>query len=185
MLEDYPKHAVLKDETVVTLRPMVQEITEQKQIQAQILQAGKMAAVGELAGQVAHEVNNPIAILGAKARLLLLDHRDGMSAKTAQELAKIINLSDRVARIAQGLLTYCRPSAAMRTPLDVRIPIRKALSMVEHRARMAGVQLEEHLSDPVPLIKANGNEIEQVFLNLFLNALDAMPQGGAAGDLHP
>jgi len=146
--------------------------------EAQMMRAAKLAAVGELAGNVAHEVNNPIAILSAKARLLLADHRDGMSAKVTEEIGKIIELADRVARIAQGLLSYCRPSPARRDLVDIRVPIRKALSMVEQRSRTNGVRVEDRLGDAILKVRANAGEIEEVFLNLFLNALDAMPGGG-------
>ncbi len=157
---------------------LAQDITQQKQTQAQMMRAGKLAAVGELAGQVAHEVNNPIAIISAKADLLLSDHRAQMSPKVAQELGKITDLANRVARIAQGLLSYCRPSVGTRVPLDVRFPIRKSLTMIEEHARSNGVQIEDQLPERLPLVQANANELEQVFLNLFLNALDAMPHGG-------
>ncbi len=157
---------------------LAQDITQQKQTQAQMIHAGRLAAVGKLAGQVAHEVNNPIAILSAKARLLLTDHRGEMSPKVAQELGKITDLSDRVARIAQGLLSYCRPSPATRVPLDVCGPIRKSLGMVEQYARKAGVVVQDDLPAALEPVEANAHELEQVFLNLFLNALDAMPEGG-------
>jgi signal transduction histidine kinase len=157
---------------------LAQEITQQKLGEIQIMRAAKMAAVGELAGHVAHEVNNPVAIISAKARLLLADHRDAMSPKTAEEVGKIVELADRVARIAQGLLSFCRPSPAARTPLDIRVPIRKALSMVEQRARAAGVGIADRLPDAVPAVRASAAEMEEVFLNLFLNALDAMSKGG-------
>lgn len=157
---------------------LAQDITEQKQTQSQLIRAGQLAAVGELAGQVAHEVNNPIAIIGAKSRLLLSDQRDEMSDSIAEELGKIIDLSDRVARIAQGLLSYCRPSGAARTPLDIRVPVRNALAMIEQPANSAGVRIVTDLSHDLPSVHANQQEMEQVFLNLVLNALDAMPHGG-------
>lgn len=157
---------------------LAQDITQQKRTQAQMVRAGELAAVGELAGQVAHEVNNPIAIISAKSRLLLTDHRDEMSPKIAQELGKITDLSNRVAQIARGLLSYCRPSSAARAPLDVRQPIRKSLAMVEQHVRKTGVAVQDELPETLPLVKANPHELEQVFLNLFLNALDAMPEGG-------
>ncbi|HEY5550461.1 MAG TPA: ATP-binding protein [Opitutaceae bacterium] len=157
---------------------LAQDITQQKQVQAQMLRAGRLAAVGELAGQVAHEVNNPISIISAKARLLLTDHREEMSSKIAQELGKITDLSNRVARIAQGLLSYCRPSPATRGRLDLRQPIRKSLAMVEQHAREIGVVIQDELPEALPPVKANASELEQVFLNLLLNALDAMPKGG-------
>ena len=167
-----------QEQKIVQVVELAQDITAQKKAQAQILQAGKLAAVGELAGEVAHEVNNPISIISAKARLLLSDHANDMSPKVAQELAKISEQALRVARIAQGLLSYCRPSAATRTRLDLRVPVRKSLAAMDEQARHGAVRIEDQLADPLPLVKANPHELEQVFLNLFLNALDAMPKGG-------
>ncbi|MEE8460285.1 MAG: ATP-binding protein [Phycisphaerales bacterium] len=157
---------------------LARDVTEQRRSQARMLRAGQLAAVGELAGQVAHEVNNPIAIISAKARLLLSDHLAEMSDETAEEIDKIVHLSDRVADIAQGLLSYCRPSAAVREPLDIRDPVRRALAMVESRASGAGIGVEQDLPGDLPPVRANAQELEQVFLNLVLNALDAMPRGG-------
>jgi signal transduction histidine kinase len=166
------------DGKIAQIVELAQDVTEQKKTQARILQAGKLAAVGELAGQVAHEVNNPVSIISAKASLLLSDHRNDMSAKVAQELGKITELAKRAARVAQGLLSYCRPSAATRVQLDLRVPIRKAFATVEERARREGAHMEDRLPAQMPTVKANANELEQVFLNLFLNALDSMPKGG-------
>lgn len=157
---------------------LAQEITEQKRARARMLRAEKLAAVGELAGQVAHEVNNPVAIISAKARLLLAGRRAEMSERVGGELVKIADLADRVAQIAQGLLAYSRPTAGRREPLDVRAPIRQALALVEGPAGRAGVQIDDRLAGALPAVRANASEIEQVFLNLFLNALSAMPQGG-------
>lgn len=154
------------------------EITREKQIQAGMVRAEKLAAVGELAGKVAHEVNNPIAIISAKARLLLADHRDDLTPKVAGELTKITDLADRVARIAQGLLSYCRPASGSAAPLDLRVPLRRALDIIEPAAAAIAVNIEEHLSATLPEVRVSGAELEQVFLNLFMNALDVMPGGG-------
>lgn len=164
---------------ILQIVELMQEITDHKKGQEQLVRAGKFAAVGELAGQIAHEVNNPIAIISAKANLLLSDYRDQVPPKVSLELGKIRDLANRVARIAQGLLSYCRPSVATKTALDLRGPIRKSLAIVEQTAARNGVELEDQLADGLPAIHANAGEIEQVFLNLFLNALDAMPHGGA------
>jgi signal transduction histidine kinase len=160
---------------VVTL---ARDVTQQHEAQARTRRAERLAAVGQLAGQVAHEVNNPIAIISAKARLLLRDGREELPERAAQEVAKIAELSDRVARIAQGLLSYCRPAPGARGPLDVRLPIRRALADVEARVQGAGVLVVDELPADLPDVCANAAELEQVFLNLFLNALDAMPDGG-------
>ena len=163
---------------LVRVVELAQDISEQKRAQAQLLTAGKMAAVGRLAGQVAHEVNNPIAIISGKARLLLSGRRDEMSERVAGELEKIVALSDRVADIARGLLSYGRPSPAVRSSLDVCAVARRALAMVEQRAQAAGIHVEDRLGgSPLPVL-ANAGELEQVFLNLLLNALDAVPGDG-------
>jgi len=166
------------DGSILEVAELAQDITQAKQAQIQMMQASKMAAVGEFAGHVAHEVNNPLAIISAKARLLLSDHKEGMSAKVGSEMDKIVHLSDRVARIAQGLLSYCRPTGTKQERLDICEPVRKVISMIEQRAKVAGVAIETHFPDRPAYIKSNSGEMEQVFMNLFLNALDAMPDGG-------
>ena len=151
---------------------------EQRRIEARAQRAEKLAAIGELAGRVAHEVNNPVAIISAKARLLLSDHRADLSAHTAAELGKIIGLGDRIASIAQGLLAYCHPSTSRAEPQPLLPVVRTALAIVEPSARAAGVEIQQRIPDGLALVRVNAGEMEQVFLNLFLNSLDAMPDGG-------
>jgi two-component system, NtrC family, sensor histidine kinase PilS len=155
-----------------------QDVTEQKQAHAQLIRAGQFAAVGELAGHVAHEINNPIGIISAKARLLLFDQRDDMSEQVADEIEKVIDLADRVASIAKGLLSASRPSTAQQQLINLREPVQRALSMIHQRATRAGIRIEENFDVRLPPVFANAQEIEQVFLNILLNAIDAMPDGG-------
>ncbi|MBD3645945.1 MAG: hypothetical protein HUJ31_00525 [Pseudomonadales bacterium] len=131
-----------------------------------------------MAGARAHGGNNPVAIIRAEARLLLANHRDEISDKVAGELIKITDMSDRITRITQGLLSYSRPSAGARQQLDARMPVRKALSLVEQRAQAAGVEIVDRLPDDEITVMANADELEQVFVNLLFNALDAMADGG-------
>ena len=157
---------------------LAEDVTPHKHAQARMVRAGTLAAVGQLAGQVAHEVNNPIAIISGKARLLLSDHQQDMTPMIARELRAIAEAAERVARIAQGLLSHARPSRGDRTRLDVRLPVRRSLALIEEAARRIGVGVEDSLPEVRLPVHANSNELEQVFLNLFLNALDAMPNGG-------
>lgn len=160
---------------VVTL---ARDVTVQRKAHGRMVRAERLAAVGELAGQVAHEVNNPIAIISAKARLLLRPGHEPLPPKAEREITKIVELCDRVARIAQGLLSYTRPVPGAREPLDIRVPIRRAVAFVEARAAESGVRIEDELREPPFAVLANAAELEQVFLNLLLNSLDAMPAGG-------
>jgi signal transduction histidine kinase len=172
--------APLRDdqERIQHVAMLTRDVTEQRDAEARARRAERLAGVGELAGQVAHEVNNPIAIISAKCRLLLRSGREPVPAEVRADLAKIAELADRVARIAQGLLSYCRPAPGLRQPLDVRLPVRRVLAYLEARAAAAGVRVEDELPPLLPAVQANAAELEQVFLNLFINALDAMPGGG-------
>lgn len=167
-----------KNHKIIQVVELAKEITEQKQVQDQMMRASQLAAVGELAGHVAHEVNNPIAIISAKTNLLMHDHNGEMSEKVLNEIYKVNDLANRVARIARGLLSYSRPSPSSHSVIDVRDPIRKSLSMIEEAARSGGIRIEDKLPQKLPCIRGNAHEMEQVFMNLLLNALDAMPNGG-------
>jgi len=157
---------------------LMRDVTAAKQAEAAVLKAGKLATVGELAGRLAHEINNPVAIIIAKARLLLSDRRAEMSEKVAGDLDRIVDLGDRVDGIASGLLAYGRPSVAPRARLDLRAPARRALALVADQAKRRGVEIADLLGDDALPVVASASELEQVFLNLILNALDAMPEGG-------
>jgi PAS domain S-box-containing protein len=153
------------------------DITERKRLYESLSQAAKLAALGELAGNVAHEVNNPIGIISGKARLLLTGGH-GLSEKVSRELEKIVEQSDRVGRLTRGLLDYCRPSYHPKQPTNVQQPLLRALSFVESKASRYGIQVNRELQDGLPAVHANSNELEQIFLNLFLNAIDAMAEEG-------
>lgn len=157
---------------------LAQDVTAQKQVQANMIRAEKLAALGELAGHVAHEVNNPIGIITAKSRLLLSNRRSEISNRVAEELVKITDLADRVADIAGRLLSYCRQSPSSRSPIDVTIPIREAMALLGERARKKGVTFNERLDTPIPKLRANAKEMQQVMVNLLLNALDATTEDG-------
>ncbi len=157
---------------------LAQDVTSEKQTQARMLAASKLAAVGEIAGKLAHEINNPIGIVSAKGRLLLSDRQAEMSEKVGHEVQRIVELADRVAGLARGLLAYGRPSIAPRARIDLRDTARRALSLVDQQAAQRGVRLVDELGAAALAVDASASEMEQVFLNLFLNALDAMPAGG-------
>jgi len=152
------------------------DLTQERLLERQLTQAAKLAAMGELAGHVAHEVNNPIGIVSAKVRLLL-SGSEPLSEKVQSDLTKIVQQCDRIATLTRGLLGYCRPTDAPKAPLDLRAPLERALGFLETKVQRAGAELVQEL-EPAPVARANGGELEQVFLNLILNAIQAMPEGG-------
>ncbi|MGE0710606.1 MAG: PAS domain S-box protein [Planctomycetota bacterium] len=170
--------AVRAEGDVVAWVRISRDVSERKLLEQRLVSSAKLAALGELAGNVAHEVNNPIGIVSGKARLLL-SGRDELPPRVRRDLEKMVDQCDRVSRLTRGLLDYCRPSVQPRELLDVRIPFRKALGFVGSKALRHQVELQDELGElaPPPVFASCG-ELEQVALNLILNAIDAMPGGG-------
>lgn len=167
------------DETgeVVAWVRISRDIGARKRMQARLSQASKLAALGELAGNIAHEINNPIGVVSGKARLLL--SREELSPKVERELGKIVEQCDRIGRLTRGLLDYCRPTGGQRSQVDAQLHLRKAAAFVDTRAQRHNVTIELQLLDDPPLVHAEGSELQQVFLNLLLNGIDALcPEGG-------
>lgn len=156
----------------------VENFTERKQMQEQLMQVGKFQALGELTANIIHEVNNPLGIISAKARLLLTHEKESMSPKVERELGKVIQQCDRLSDLTRGLLNFSRPSLGMHHPIVVGEPLRRAASMVAHKAKERDIALEVVLGEEPLSLEGSSQELEQVFLNLLLNAIEAMPEGG-------
>lgn len=156
----------------------IEDLRHRKDMEKRLMQSSKLEAIGELAANIAHEMNNPLGIISAKARLLLFTEKDSMSSKVASELTKMIEQTDRLSRLTRGLLDYSRPSFGIKGPVDVHHPLRKALDIIEYRAQSRQIEMLENFYADSLLIHANAHELEQVFLNLLLNAMEAMPHGG-------
>ena len=152
------------------------DVTQRRRLEARFARTAKLAALGELAGNIAHEINNPIGVVSGKTRLLL--QREELSPKLERELTKIAEQCDRIGRLTRGLLDYCRPSDQPQALLDLLAPLRRAISFVDSKAERAGVRIELQAGE-LPWLEGNPAELEQVFLNLLLNGIDALgPAGG-------
>ncbi len=157
---------------------LAQDVTDAHEIQNQMIRAEKLAAVGELSAQISHEINNPVGIISAKARLLRSRRTEEMSGAVASEIDKIIMLADRVAGVAKGFLGFGRPSQQERVLSDVCTIVQDACELVQHKADRNGVDLTVRLSEQCPNLLANRDQLEQVFVNLLLNAIDATERDG-------
>ncbi len=154
------------------------EFEKQRNTSLQLIQAAKMAAIGELAGNVAHEVNNPIGIIIGKTKILLSDFRDQLPAKVTSDLEKVYLHAERIAIIIRGLLTFSRPSIEKKEPIDINTVVNKSLFLAESRFHSGQIALNVSLEDGIPQIEGNANELQQVLLNIINNAVDAMQDGG-------
>jgi len=154
------------------------DITDRKRMQQQLIQSAKFAALGELAANIAHEVNNPIGIISGKARLLVSRSATKFPEKMIRDLGKIVEQCDRLSDLTRRLLGYCRPTMSAKVPIDPHRPLQRAIDLASHRAQTQRVEVRTLLETNGARVRGNGNELEQVFLNVLINAIDAMPAGG-------
>lgn len=156
---------------------LIQDITERVEMQMHLVQAGKMTAIGELSGSIAHEINNPAGItLATVTQMLAENGSENQEAKKSLEIIKKNVL--RIADITSRLLRFSRYSTTDHSALNLNTVIEESLSFVSHRIRSSKVNLSRKFTRDRIEVKGNSNELQQVFLNLFNNALDAMPSGG-------
>ncbi len=145
--------------------------------QAQLLQSAKLAAVGELAASVAHEINNPL--YAARNSLYLLEQ--DLQPESAQ--ATFLHIAQeelgRIARIITRMRDFYRPSRQELEPVNINELLVATMELVRTHMRHGHVHMSAELADNPPLITAHADQIRQVFLNLMLNACDAMPNGGS------
>jgi signal transduction histidine kinase len=157
---------------------LAQDITEEKRAQEEMVRSKKLAAMGEVACKFAHEVNNPIGIIMGKLHLVLRRFEDDLPEKVVDELKKVSEEVDRISRISKNLLSHHRCAEPVRKDLDLAGLLRSVIGLIEERASASSVQIVDRLPRSLPQIAANADEMEQIFLNLALNSLDAMPAGG-------
>ncbi len=155
---------------------IVEDISARVQLEEQLQISEKMASIGLLAAGVAHEVNTPLTGISSFTQMLL-QNAEPDDPKT-KVLEKIERQTFRAAKIVNGLLNLARPAQVDSGPVDINAVINDVLSLLEHQFRTGRIQVRKELSQVSPIVQGIEFKLQQVFLNLFLNARDAMPKGG-------
>ncbi len=146
------------------------------ELEQQLIASGRLVSLGELAASMAHEFNNPLGIVMGFTQQLLSEFEP--NTPNHQALKIIDEETKRCERIIQELLQYSRPKNADLCPTDVKQAIDKTMNMVANRLYKQKIETRAMIADDLPLIPADPQQLEQVLINLFLNAIDAMPKGG-------
>ncbi len=167
---------VTKQFNVIGRLIIVDDITERIELEGQLSQAEKMSSIGLLAAGVAHEVNTPLAVISSYAQML--QKQVSGDEKKAALLEKITRQTVRASEIVNGLLNFSRTSGGEFTDVDLNKIIPETLTLLEHQFKTAHVKVEASLLPTLPSINGNAGKLQQVFLNHFLNAKDAMNGGG-------
>jgi two-component system, NtrC family, sensor kinase len=165
-----------KDETVIGRLISFNDLTERVNLEDQLMQSEKLSSIGLLAAGVAHEVNTPLAVITSQAQMLSrqLDADDPRS----KTLEKITKQAFRASEIVNSLLKFSRVSGSEFSELDVNKIIRETLSLVEPMLKGSKISLNTQLTTALPAVYGNHGKLQQVFMNLIMNARDAMPRGG-------
>jgi len=155
---------------------IMDDITERMELEHQLSQSDKLSSIGLLAAGVAHEVNTPLAVISSYAQMLSKQVQGDQQKSTLLE--KITRQTFRASEIVNNLLNFSRTSGAEFTEVDVNRVIADTLNLLEHQFKTGRIRVQDELAAHLPPIQGNAGRLQQVFLNLFLNAKDAMPDGG-------
>jgi two-component system NtrC family sensor kinase len=168
-----------RDTFAETLEAKVEERTQQlKAAHAKLLQSDRLASLGQLSASVAHEINNPVSgVLNLAMLMQRILGEDGVPPGRIPDfrkyLGQVISETTRVGRIVSDLLAFSRRSKPQRSLADLNKIIRSTLSLVAHKMKLANVELETHLAEDLPQIPCDRSQIQQVVLNLVMNATEA------------
>ena len=152
------------------------DVTDRAELEQRLVQADKLSSIGLLAAGVAHEVNTPLAVISTYAQMLAKQVANDDQKSIL--LDKIAKQTFRASEIVNSLLNFSRTSTTSFGDVDLNKVVRETMSLLEHQIRKVGVEVKLELAGGLPPVHGNAGKLQQVFLNLFLNARDAMDGGG-------
>ncbi len=161
---------------LVAIVAVGRDLTERRRLEAQIIQSAKIASLGVMAGGIAHELRNPLAIISASAQLIE-ENRDNPELQQ-QATRRIIASAERASLIIEHLLRFAHPPQERYRLINTNAVLDDVLTMMDHQLVSAQIDLCCDLLPELPLIYGNPELLAQVFTNMMLNACSAMPQGG-------
>jgi signal transduction histidine kinase len=151
---------------------------QNSQIYERMKERDRLAALGQMAAGLAHEIRNPLGSIKGAAQYLQPIEGQAPDAGTREFLDIIVEEVDRLNKIVSQFLDYARPYRGDQSILDVNDVVRKTLTLLEKERSGTRIEIMMNLQDGLPQVRADAQQLRQVFLNLAINALDAMPQGG-------
>ncbi len=160
----------------ITQAQLKQQIEIQRLTERRLLQAAKLAAVGEMAASVAHELNNPLTSVVGFSELILENLPEGSTAHADMQI--VLREARRAREVVRRLLDFARQGEITRTRYDLNRIVNEVFALVRHLLHINGIQAQLELREGLPWVYVSVNQIKQVLLNLIHNAIQAMPTGG-------
>jgi signal transduction histidine kinase len=158
-------------------RKMALDIEQLQKLNEQLTRTEKLAAMGTLAAGVAHEVNNPLASISSLIQMM--QSEKNLDEETREKLHLISAQIERITQVTRDMMDFARARPAAKASVEINEIIEKSLRLASFDKSFGELSLKKQLSENLPEIFADGDQLQQVFLNFLLNARDAMPEGGA------
>jgi PAS domain S-box-containing protein len=152
------------------------DISEKKRMEQQLQRSERLSSLGKLAAGIAHEINQPLTGVLTFASLLQRRHEDDET--TSKDLEIIVRETKRIKGIVRGILEFAKEAPVQRTEADIVDILTSALELVERQEKFQGIEISKHYEENLPRVSVDPNLMEQVFINLLLNAADAMKGNG-------
>ncbi len=170
-------------ETITHVITIGEDVTEAHVAGQRILQSEKLAAIGQLAAGIMHEINNPLATIGACVAALENRVEDDLPSGQRAGMQEYLEIIDKEVQrcegIVDGLLDFSRPKGKAKGPVSVTAIVEDTLFLIKHHERFKRIEMTRDLCETLPMVHANAEQLIQVFMAIMLNALDAMEHGGS------
>lgn len=165
-----------KSDQVISLEGIIKDITRRKNMEQQLLQADKLASLGQLSAGVAHEINNPLGLILGYTQLLIREENEG--PPKFEDLKTIEKHTRNCKAIVEALLNFARKTATKRVEVDINETINEVIAVVRHQFELDDVRIETVFDETIPHLTGDSEKLKQVFMNLVMNARQAISNSG-------
>jgi len=155
---------------------ILQESEKKLELERSLRQSEKLATIGQLASGLAHEIGTPLNIIAGRTELA--KRRLGENEETQKNLNIVLQQTERIIKIIQQLLGFVRKKKPEQKPLNIGALLENTLDFLDQQIQKQGVRVVKEMGDSLPPVTGDGDQLQQVFLNLLLNAIQSMPKGG-------
>ncbi|HCJ67735.1 MAG TPA: hypothetical protein DHV62_10590 [Elusimicrobia bacterium] len=160
---------------------IIRDVTEKVALETQLIRSEKLAALGQLVAGIAHEINNPLTAVLGFSQLLVTEPE--VKGEIKEDLLRIKQEAERARKIVQGLLSFSRPNKPQKEPININELLEKILSMREYQLRVNNIEIIKNLDSNLPQVSIDPYQLEQVFLNIIVNAEQAILETNKKGKL--
>ncbi|CUU06895.1 PAS domain S-box-containing protein [Candidatus Kryptobacter tengchongensis] len=170
--------SLIKDENgeVLGSIAIVKDVTQIKELEKQIQHSDKLALIGQIAAGIAHEIGTPLNVISGNAEYIMMEMGENNPYK--EELETIISQAERIANLIKQLLEFARPRKPNYTKVNVNNELHHVVELLKHQFEKSNIKLNLKFSEDIPSIYADCSQIHQVFLNIIVNAIQAINQNG-------